>query len=198
MKKSSLFIMTAILSVLTLGCTSNKDSQENSADTTACVQDSTLAASAAKTTLVAYFSATGTTAKLAQKVATAADADLFEIKPETPYTEADLDWRNDKSRTSVEMKDKTSRPAIANKVDNWDQYETIYIGFPIWWYTAPTIINTFLEQYPLSGKTIIPFATSGGSSIDKACEDLKAAYPTATWKAGFTNPSDEEIPNLVK
>ncbi len=112
-------------------------------------------------TLVAYFSASGTTAKLAKTLASAANAELYEIKPEIPYTDADLNWNNSKSRSSIEMNDKTFRPAISGKVENMNQYDTIYVGFPIWWYVAPTIINTFLEQYDLSGKTIIPFATSG-------------------------------------
>ena len=149
-------------------------------------------------TLVTYFSATGNTEAVAKQIADITGADIFEIRPEVPYSQADLDWRDKTSRSSVEMNDRSFRPAFIKDLKNHDDYDVIYIGFPIWWYTAPTIINTFLEQYPLSGKTIIPFATSGGSSIDKACEDLKAAYPTATWKAGFTNPSDEEIPNLVK
>lgn len=114
-------------------------------------------------TLVAYFSASGTTAKLAKTLASAANAELYEIKPEIPYTDADLNWNNSKSRSSIEMNDKTFRPAISGKVENMNQYDTIYVGFPIWWYVAPTIINTFLEQYDLSGKTIIPFATSGGN-----------------------------------
>ena len=111
--------------------------------------------------LVAYFSASGTTAKLAAAI----DADLHEIKPEVNYTTADLDWTNNKSRSSVEMNNKTFRPAVANVVENMEQYSTIYIAFPIWWYVAPTIINTFLEQYNLQGKKIILLATSGGSGM---------------------------------
>ena len=113
--------------------------------------------------LVAYFSASGVTAKAAGKLAKAADADLFEIKPVQPYTRADLDWMNKKSRSSIEMADKSSRPEIAEKVSNMADYDVIFVGFPIWWYVAPTIINTFLEQYDLSGKKIVLFATSGGS-----------------------------------
>jgi len=150
------------------------------------------------TVLVAYFSATGTTKATAEKLAKEADADIFEIVPAKPYTNADLDWNNKQSRSSVEMNDKTSRPAIKNKVENWDQYTTIYVGFPIWWYTAPTIINSFLEQYPLEGKTIIPFATSGGSSISKAQQDLKIAYPAANWKDGVTNPTSKDIQDIVR
>lgn len=134
--------------------------------------------------LVAYFSASGTTKGVAQQLAEVAGADLHEIKPEQPYTDADLDWNNKQSRSSVEMQDKQSRPAITNKLPNMQDYDVVYVGFPIWWYTCPTIINTFMEAYDFNGKTVIPFATSGGSSIKKACEDLKAAYPNVTWKEG--------------
>ena len=135
-------------------------------------------------TLVAYFSASGVTKGVAQQLAEVANADLHEIKPEQPYTDADLDWKDKQSRSSVEMQDKTSRPAITDKLPNMSDYDVVYVGFPIWWYTCPTIINTFMEAYDFKGKTVIPFATSGGSSIQKACEDLKAAYPDVNWKEG--------------
>ena len=106
--------------------------------------------------LVAYFSTSGVTAQLAKRLASILGADLHEIRPAVPYSEADLNWQNSHSRSSVEMKDKSSRPAIENKVEKMEQYDTIYVGFPIWWYVAPTIINTFLEQYELNGKKIIP------------------------------------------
>lgn len=124
-------------------------------------------------TLVAYFSASGITAELASRLSSVIGADLFEIQPETPYTEADLNWNNPKSRSSVEMKDKKFRPAIANRVEHMQQYNQIFVGFPIWWYIAPTIINTFLEQYDLSGKIVIPFATSGGSGMGKTNTELE-------------------------
>lgn len=123
-------------------------------------------------TLVAYFSASGVTAKLAENLAEAISADIFEIEPEVPYTKADLDWTNKQSRSSLEMNDLSSRLAIRESRDNMDDYDTIFVGFPIWWYIAPTIINTFLESYNLSGKTIIPFATSGGSGMGKTNEKL--------------------------
>lgn len=132
-------------------------------------------------TLVAYFSASGTTAGLAKKIAAAAAADLFEIKPEVPYTAADLDWTDKKSRSSVEMQDPSGRVAIAEKVGNMEQYDTLYVGFPIWWYVAPHIINSFLEQYDLSGKTIHLFATSGGSGMGNTVAQLKATAPGAVW-----------------
>ena len=123
--------------------------------------------------LVAYFSASGLTGKVAEVLAKAAGADLHEIKPAVPYTSADLNWMDKKSRSSVEMADPSSRPEIANKVENMDQYDTVFVGFPIWWYVAPTIINTFLEQYDFSGKKIVLFATSGGSGFGKTASALK-------------------------
>lgn len=134
--------------------------------------------------LVAYFSASGVTAKVAKKLAKASEADLFEIKPVVPYTSADLNWMDQKSRSSVEMKDPASRPEIAEKVANIEEYDTVFIGFPIWWYVAPTIINTFLESYDFSGKTIVPFATSGGSGMGKTNERLKPSCPGAIIKQG--------------
>ena len=113
--------------------------------------------------LVAYFSASGVTEEAAQEIARAAGADIFEIKPEVPYTSADLNWMDKNSRSTIEMKDKTSRPAIEDRDAHIEQYDTIFLGFPIWWYVAPTIINTFLEKYQWSGKKIVLFATSGGS-----------------------------------
>ena len=122
--------------------------------------------------LVAYFSASGVTAKVAENLADSIGADLFTIEPEVPYTEADLGWNNKKSRSSIEMDDVSSRPTIRYKRDNMSDYDAVFVGFPIWWYVAPTIINTFLESYDLSGKTIIPFATSGGSDMGKTNEKL--------------------------
>ena len=122
--------------------------------------------------LVAYFSASGVTASLAKNLAAAVGADLFEIKPVIRYGKADLDWTNKKSRSSVEMNDKSSRPAVAKKLGNMSEYDEVFVGFPIWWYIAPTIVNTFLEGYDLAGKTIIPFATSGGSGMGETNEYL--------------------------
>ena len=122
--------------------------------------------------LVAYFSASGVTAKVAQMLAEAIGADIFEIAPKVPYTEADLNWMDEKARSTIEMKNPSSRPEIESKRDNMSEYDTIFVGFPIWWYVAPTIINTFLESYDLAGKTIIPFATSGTSGMGKTNEKL--------------------------
>ena len=135
-------------------------------------------------TLVAYFSASGTTARAAKALAEAAGADLYEIRPAQPYTGADLDWMDKKSRSSVEMNDGNARPAIAGKVENMADYDTVFVGYPIWWYTAPRIVNTFLESYDFTGKTVIPFATSGGSGVEKSAGDLKAKYPGINWKKG--------------
>ena len=134
--------------------------------------------------LVAYFSASGVTERAAKNLAEAAGADLYEIKPKVPYTNADLNWNNSNSRSSVEMRDKTSRPELADKSANISGYDVIFLGFPIWWYVAPTIINTFLESYDFAGKTIILFATSGGSGFGKAAEGLKPSAPKATIKEG--------------
>lgn len=123
--------------------------------------------------LVAYFSASGVTKNAAEKLAKAANADLFEIKPVRPYTDADLDWTDKKSRSTIEMNDLSSRPEIAEKCENMGSYDVVFVGFPIWWYVEPRIIDTFLESYDFSGKTVIPFATSGGSGLGKTAENFK-------------------------
>jgi flavodoxin len=135
--------------------------------------------------LVAYFSASGVTRNVAKILAEAANADLYEIKPEIPYTQADLNWQDKKARSTIEMEDKTSRPAIADKNANVEAYDVVFIGFPIWWYVAPTIINTFLESYDFSGKSVILFATSGSSGFGKTVESLKGSVSdTAILKEG--------------
>ena len=134
--------------------------------------------------LVAYFSASGVTKKAAKLLAKAAGADIYEIVPKIPYTSADLNWLDKKSRSSVEMRDTSSRPEIADTDAKIEKYDTIFLGFPIWWYVAPTIINTFLESYDFSGKTIILFATSGGSKFGKAVDGLKPSAPKAIIKEG--------------
>lgn len=134
--------------------------------------------------LVAYFSATGTTARLAETIAETAGADLFEIVPVKSYSSADLSWNNKSSRSTAEMNDANARPEIAEKVENMAQYDTVYVGFPIWWYEAPRIIQTFLESYDLSGKTIVPFATSGGSGMGKTSDILRKSCPDAKVLSG--------------
>ena len=130
--------------------------------------------------LVAYFSASGRTAGVAKTLAKAAGADIYEIKPAVPYTKDDLNWMNKQSRSSIEMSDKSSRPALADKNADIARYDTILLGFPIWWYVAPTIINTFLESYDYSGKKIILFATSGGSGFGKTVDSLKGSVSANT------------------
>ena len=134
--------------------------------------------------LVAYFSASGVTARAAREMAQAVGADLYEIRPAEPYTDADLNWMDKKSRSTVEMQDPACRPAIAEPVERMEQYDTVFVGFPVWWYVEPRIVDTFLEGYDFSGKTVIPFATSGGSGIGKAEQSLKAHCPKAVWKKG--------------
>lgn len=148
-----------------------------------------------KKTLVAYFSASGTTARLAHALADAIGADLYEIRPQEPYTKADLDWNDTKSRSTIEMRDQHSRPAIAGRVEDMDQYQRVFVGFPIWWYTAPTIINSFLEQYDLRGKQVIPFATSGGSGMERVTASLSGSCPGAQLCQGkrFTGSRAAEL-----
>ena len=134
--------------------------------------------------LVAYFSATGTTARAATRLVQAIGADLFEIVPERPYSAADLNWNDKSSRSSVEMADESCRPAIASLVDNMDDYDTVYVGFPVWWYVEPRIVDTFLEAHDFTGKTVIPFATSGGSGIGRAERRMMSVCPEAAWKPG--------------
>ncbi len=134
--------------------------------------------------LVAYFSASGVTARLAKKIAEVTNGDLYEIKPKVPYTSADLDWMDKNSRSSIEMNDKSSRPEIIDDLENVSNYDTVFIGFPIWWYIAPTIVNTFLEKYDFSGKKIITFATSGGSDMGKSLDNLKSSCPNAIFVNG--------------
>ncbi len=170
MDMKTMILAAAMLSVVVTACGQNSNRKENGE----------------MKTLVAYFSATGTTAAVARDLAEVTGATLYEIKPEVRYTAADLDWRDKNSRSSVEMQDRSSRPAIVRDLKDADGYDRVYIGFPVWWYTAPTIINTFIEAYGFKGKTVIFFATSGGSSIDKANAEFKKQYPDIKWKAGKT------------
>ena len=188
--KTKRFLLTlAALAIVIAGCGQNKKTEANQK-----TEEETK-----MKTLVAYFSATGTTKALAEKIASQLNADLYEIKPEVPYTAADLDWRDKTSRSTIEMQDKNSRPAMIKDLENAESYTTIYIGFPVWWYTAPTIINTFLESYDFSGKNVVFFATSGGSTIDKANAEFRTAYPTLKWKDGkvLNNASVEQIKSWI-
>ena len=180
--KKIVMMLVALLTMSLSACSQKKENKEM------------------KKVLVAYFSASGVTKGVAQQLAEVTGGTLHEIKPAQPYTDADLDWRDKQSRSSVEMQDKKSRPAITDKLTNMQDYDVIYVGFPIWWYTCPTIINTFMEAYDFKGKTVIPFATSGGSSIKKACEDLKAAYTDVNWKEGklLNRATKKDLEDWVK
>lgn len=146
------------------------------------------------------YAASGNTEKAAQQVASIVSGDLHKIQPEKSYTSADLNWRDKSSRSSVEMDDPTSRPAIIDDLKNLAEYDTVYLGFPIWWNQAPRLINTFLEKYDLSGKTVIPFATSGSSSISNAESELRKAYPDVNWQKGklMNGVTEEDIKNWTK
>ncbi len=150
-------------------------------------------------TLVAYFSATGTTAKAARSIADITGGELFEIAPQNLYTDADLDWNDKQSRSSVEMNNAQSRPALKAKKADIAGYDVVFIGYPIWWNLAPRIINTFIESHDLKGKVIIPFATSGGSSISNSISELKKSYPNLNWKEGklLNRMSNNAIQNWI-
>ncbi|MBO7490430.1 MAG: NAD(P)H-dependent oxidoreductase [Bacteroidales bacterium] len=170
MKKLALLTFAAALMLTACAQKNNQNSQNQEKETPKM-----------KNTLVVYFSATGNTKAAAQKLVTEFNADIYEITPEQPYTAADLDWRDKTSRSTIEMQDKTSRPAIQGRCENIADYDTVWIGFPVWWYTAPTIINTFIETHDLSGKVLNVFATSGGSDVKDSYNDLKKVYPQYTW-----------------
>ena len=162
--------MATALAICLTACAQKKDKQ-NTGDTS-------------PKTLVAYFSATGTTAKAASNIAKIIGGKLFEITPQVPYTDADLDWNNKQSRSSVEMNDAQSRPALQTTKPDIAEYDVVFIGYPIWWNLAPRIVNTFIENHNLKGKVIIPFATSGGSGISNSVSELKKAYPELNWREG--------------
>lgn len=151
--------------------------------------------------LVAYFSASGVTESVARNLSQTAGADLYRIQPEVPYTSADLDWMNKKSRSSIEMNDPASRPAIVAGDLEISSYDVVFLGFPVWWYVAPTIINSFLETYNFSGKTVIPFATSGSSGIENCEKKLQQQYPSINWKSGKLlngHPGQDVLDSWVK
>lgn len=151
--------------------------------------------------LISYFSASGVTKSVAERISSVVNGDLFEIEPVTKYTSADLDWTNKQSRSSIEMNDKSSRPEVKNKVDNIDDYDTVLIGFPVWWYTAPTIINTFIEENNLENKKVYVFVTSGGSGVDGSLNDLKSTYPNINFVSGkrlSSNVSETDITSWIE
>lgn len=186
MKKLMTIILAASAFILNACAATGSDKTSGKADDTSV--------------LVAYFSAQGHTRDLAEKVASVTGGDLFEIEPDQPYTEEDLDGWNDSARGTRESKDRSTRPGVKSHVANFEKYDTIYLGFPIWWYTAPTIINTFLESYDTAGKTIIPFATSGGSEIGETEKDLRISAPKAVFMQGkvMNNYSEKDVTEWVK
>lgn len=193
--KTLITLISILMMATSCGANTNKNSVNNENTETSMENKS-------KKILVSYFSATGTTKSVAEKLAEVTNADIYEIKPEVPYTSADLDWHNNESRSSIEMHDKSYRPAIADKNAKVEDYDVIYIGFPIWWYIAPTIINTFLESYDFSGKTVILFATSGVSGFGETVENLQSSCsPTTTIKEGKVfhgRSSKAEIEEWIK
>ena len=151
--------------------------------------------------LIAYFSASGVKKKMAEKLAAVTGADLFEIKPEVPYTKSDLNWMNKKSRSSIEMEDRNCRPAIASRVKNMDQYDIVFVGFPVWWYREPSIIDTFMESYNFTDKTVVPFATSGMSPVGNSGKNMQELAPGAKVEAGKRFPNsvkESELKNWAK
>ena len=192
--KKILMMMVAVLALVLTAC-GNKAAKNQSAET-----DGNADSVKNSKVLVAYFSASGVTAGVAKQLAEVTGGELHQIQPEQPYTDADLDWRDKQSRSTLEMQDKTSRPAIINKLDSISQYDIIFVGFPIWWGTAPTIVNTFMESYDFSGKTVVLFATSGGSGIEQADKDFSEAYPNVNWKEGklLNSPSRQDLEEWVK
>ena len=172
MKNLVIILTIALTAACAVACGKSKTNiQENSA-----VNDSK--------TLVAYFSCTGNTEAVAKVIANKVNGTLYRIEPQEAYTTADLDWNDKESRSTVEMQDSTSRPAIRETLENVEAYDTIYIGYPIWWDLAPRAINTFIDVYGFKGKTVIPFATSGGSTIDNSARQLRKEYPNINWQPG--------------
>ena len=188
MKKFAALLLTFAMAVSLAACAENSEPTETSAPgTESSITESSAGTdteSAGSQVLVAYFSATGTTKGVAENIAGGLGADLYEIVPEEPYTDADLDYHDDNSRSTVEMNNPSSRPAISGSVENMEQYSIVFIGYPIWWGEAPRIVSTFMESYDFSGKTIVPFCTSGGSGIGSSASNLEELTTGAAWLDG--------------
>lgn len=212
MKKFVALLLTLLMTVSLVACAGNSTPAETSSPDTkssvseeTSVPESSVAESEPETevtqpdetegtkVLVAYFSATGTTKGVAEHIANGLNADLYEIVPEEPYTDADLNYNDNNSRTTIEMNDPSARPAISGSVDNMDQYDIVFLGYPIWWGEAPRIVSTFMESYDFSGKTIVPFCTSGGSGVGSSAANLEQLTSGATWLDGRRlNGSDSQ------
>ena len=197
MKKITTILFTALAAASLAGCAGeNKSTVEKTSETETKkdVETTTVTTTVAggepvseteeTKILVVYFSATNTTEGVAETIASSLSADIYEIVPEQPYTDADLDWHDDKSRSTIEMNDPSARPAISGTVENMGQYDILFIGYPIWWYDAPRILCTFMESYDFSGKTIVPFCTSGGSGIGSSAANLERLTSGAKWLSG--------------
>ena len=190
MKRFAAFLLTLLMVVSLAACAGNSELPETSAqEAQSGVSEETSAPETdteaqGKKVLVAYFSATNTTEGVAEHIAEGLNADIYEIVPENPYTEADLDYNDNNSRTTVEMNDTNARPAISGSVQDMEQYDIVFIGYPIWWGEAPRIVSTFLESYDFSGKTIVPFCTSGGSGIGLSASNLEQLTDGADWLEG--------------
>lgn len=179
-------ILAAFMACLLCACSAqNESSAESEATSTEAEEGSNV--------LVAYFSATGTTEGVAEKIAEATEGDLYQIEPAEPYTSADLDYNDDSARCMVELNDPTSRPAISDEVENWDRYDVVFVGYPIWWSRTPPIMQTFVESYDWNGKTVIPFCTSGSSPIGSSATVLENATPGSTWLKGERFESDASL-----
>lgn len=181
--KKIIFIFAASVLLCLTACAQNHQKQENM-----------------KRAIVVYFSATGTTESVARRLAAVTHADTMAIEPAQPYTSADLDWTNNHSRSTLEMKNPKSRPAIKTPEKSLDAYDVVFLGYPIWWDLAPTVVNTFIESQHLDGKVVVPFATSGGSGINHSAVQLKKQYPNIKWREGklLNAPSDEELAQWVE
>lgn len=180
MKKLTAILLSLLIALSLAACSQNTEQAGQPAADSGSAADG----GEASKVLVAYFSATNTTEGVAEHIATGLNADLYEIVPETPYTDADLNYSDDNSRSTVEMNDQSARPAISGSVENMEQYDVVFIGYPIWWYDAPRIVSTFMESYDFSGKTIIPFCTSGGSGIGDSAANLEQLTSGARWLEG--------------
>lgn len=202
MKKLLSLLLLPILTIVLTACGANTNSSDSNASVNTeshNVSESTTAdANSSNHILVAYFSATGNTQAVAERLANGLHANLFNIVPAEPYTSEDLDYNNDASRTSLEMNDPASRPAIAELLNSIEQYDTIFLGYPIWWGDAPRIMSTFMESYDSSGKTIIPFCTSGSSGINQSVATLQALAEDADWRDGQRFDADVDQTTLLE
>lgn len=218
MNKLTVILLSLLMAIGLMACSktteqtgqsSTQPSTENTSSTSTADDESSVATDSNSTSdneddslkvLVAYFSATGTTKGVAEHIASGLNAELYEIVPEQPYTSTDLDWNDNNSRSTLEMNDPNSRPAISGSVENMEQYDVVFIGYPIWWYDAPRIVSTFMESYNFSDKTIVPFCTSGGSGIGSSASNLEKLTNNAEWLEGQRlngNDSQDEVMEWV-